>query len=291
MSKYYYLVSGLPAISLEDARPVYTVADFKTEIDPVLSAWDRQIVRWFFLKYDNRNLLAHLRNVSGMSFDERGVFPEATLKDICGLMKTEDHVPADVPVPGYFQTFIREYYARFEDLSAAESHVMWEDRLSSLYYNEAMKCRNKFMSSWFGMNLDINNIMTAVNCRNHGIDKEDYIIGNNEIAEQLRSSNARDFNIGNTFDYLTEIMQISEEKDLRLRERRIDVLRWNWLEEQTLSRFFDIESVIAYLLRLEMIERWLTLDKVSGEKTFRKLVHTMKNESSESLAKFKENNK
>jgi hypothetical protein len=291
MSKYYYLVSGLPAISLEDTKPVYTVADFKTEIDPMLSAWDSRIVRWFFLKYDNRNLLAYLRNVSGMNFDERGVFPEATLMDICELMKTEDRVPTDVSVPGYFRMFIREYYARFEDLPAEESHVMWEDRLSSLYYNEAMKCWNKFMSSWFGMNLDINNIMTAINCRNHGFDKENYIIGNNEIAKQLRSSNSRDFNIGNAFDYLTEIMQISEEKNLRLRERRIDVLRWNWLEEQTLSRFFDIESVIAYLLRLEMIERWLTLDKISGEKTFRKLVHTMKNESSESLAKFKENNK
>ncbi|MDR1524161.1 MAG: DUF2764 domain-containing protein [Tannerella sp.] len=291
MSKYYYLISGLPAISLDDTKPVYTIADFKAEIEPVLSVWDRNTVRWFFLKYDNRNLLERLRNVSGKVFDGRGVFSEVTLKDVCELMKTEDRVPADVSVPGYFQTFIREYYARFEDLPAEESHVLWEDKLSSLYYSEAMKCRNKFMSSWFEMNLNINNVMTAVNCRNHGFDREDYIIGNNETAEQLRTSNARDFNIGNAFDCLTEVMQISEEKDLRLRERCIDVLRWNWLEEHTLFRFFDIESVIAYLLRLEMIERWLTLDQASGEKTFRKLVHAMKSESSEILEKFKENNK
>ncbi|MDR2680016.1 MAG: DUF2764 domain-containing protein [Tannerella sp.] len=292
MSKYYYLISGLPAISLDDTRPVYTVADFKAEIEPVLSVWDRKTVRRFFLKYDNRNLLAHLRNVSGSAFDERGVFSEATLKDICELMKTEDRVPADIHVPEYFRTFTAEYYARFEDLpEAEESHVLWEDKLSSLYYGEAVKCRNKFMSSWFEMNLNINNVMTAVNCRNHGLDRADFIIGDNETAEQLRTSNARDFNLGNTFDYLTEVMQISEEKDLRLRERRLDALRWNWLEEQTLSRFFDIESVIAYLLRLEMIERWLTLDRVSGEKTFRRLVHTMKSESSETLEKFKENNK
>jgi hypothetical protein len=173
----------------------------------------------------------------------------------------------------------------------AEHSVLWEDKLSSLYYDEAMKCRNKFMSSWFEVNLNINNVMTALNCRNHGLDKERFIIGDNEVARQLRSSNARDFNVANSVDYLAEVMQISEEKDLRIREKRIDMLRWKWLEEHTLFRFFDIESVIAYLLRLEMIERWLTLDKTSGGETFRNLVYTMKNESAETLEKFKENNR
>jgi hypothetical protein len=291
MSKYYYLISGLPALSLDDTRPAYTVAGFKEETAPMLSAGDRRIMRWFFLKYDNRNLLAHLRDVNGKAFDGRGVFPEATLNDICELIKTEDRVPDGVSVPGYFRTFIREYYARFEDLSPEESHVLWEDRLSALYCNEAMKCRNRFMSSWFEMNLNINNVMTAVNCRNHGLDRDRYIIGDNEIAGQLRTSGARDFNIGSADDCLTEVMKISEEKDLWLRERRMDALRWNWLEEHTRFRYFDIESVIAYLLRVEMTERWATLDKTSGETTFRTLVHTMKNESTETLEKFKENNK
>lgn len=276
---------------MEDTKLTYSVADFKAETDPMLSAQDRRVVRWFFLKFDNQNLLAHLQNVREQNFDERGIFAEETLKEICGLMKTEDRVPSGVPVPGYFQTFIREYYARFEEVTAENAHVLWEDKLSSLYYHEAIACRNKFISSWFEMNLNINNVMTAVNCRNHGLDKERFIVGNNEVAEQLRSSNARDFNISDAFDYLAEAMQISEEKDLWAREKRIDVLRWNWLEEQTVRRVFDIESVIAYLLRLEMIERWLTLDKASGGKTFRRLVHAMKSESAETLAKFKENNK
>lgn len=31
MSKYYYLVAGLPELTLEDSKLSYTVADFKTE--------------------------------------------------------------------------------------------------------------------------------------------------------------------------------------------------------------------------------------------------------------------
>ena len=40
-SKYYYLVAGLPELSLEDSKLSYTVADFKTEIYPGLSASDQ----------------------------------------------------------------------------------------------------------------------------------------------------------------------------------------------------------------------------------------------------------
>ncbi len=36
MSKYYYLVAGLPELTLEDSKLSYTVADFKTELYPAL---------------------------------------------------------------------------------------------------------------------------------------------------------------------------------------------------------------------------------------------------------------
>jgi len=48
--------------------------------------------------------------------------------------------------------------------------------------------------------------------------------------------------------------------------------------------------VFAYLLKLEMIERWVTLDKVTGEKTFREIVGAMKHGSENALEEFKRNN-
>ena len=36
MSKYYYLVAGLPELTLEDSKLSYTVADFRTELYPAL---------------------------------------------------------------------------------------------------------------------------------------------------------------------------------------------------------------------------------------------------------------
>ena len=68
-------------------------------------------------------------------------------------------------------------------------------------------------------------------------------------------------------------------------------MKWEWLEEHTFFKPFDIESVFAYLLKLEMIERWVMLDKVTGEKTFREIVGAMKKGSENALEEFKRNNK
>ncbi|MDL2305496.1 DUF2764 domain-containing protein [Bacteroides sp. OttesenSCG-928-D19] len=290
MSKYYYLIAGLPALSLDDTKLTYSVAEFKTELDPVLSDADKELLRWYFLKYDQVNLLSYLRKTVAREFDERGIFSEEDIQEICHLLETEDKVPENVSVPPYLVKFVRAYYARFEEAEAADYRLL-EDRLSALYYDAAMHCKNTFLASWFEMNLNIGNVMAALNCYKYGLDKEEYIIGENETARQLRQSSARDFNIGSELDYMSELLQITEDPDFMMREKRLDVLRWNWLDEQVFDRTFDIESVIAYLLRLEMIERWVLLDKVQGEKTFRQLVTDMKRESSESLEEFKENNK
>jgi hypothetical protein len=133
-------------------------------------------------------------------------------------------------------------------------------------------------------------MLTAITCRKHGLDKAEYIVGDNEVAEALRTSNARDFGLSDEVEYLPELQRIAEESDLMVREKKIDLLKWKWLEEQTFFKTFDIESVYAYLLKLEMIERWVTLDKETGDKTFREIVGAMKKGSLNTLNEFKRNN-
>ena len=290
MSRYYCLIAGLPVITPDDTKLTYTVSEFKAELKPLLSARDKRLMQWFYLKFDNRNVLSFLRKMSEEHFDDRGNYSNDNIKELYDFLKAEERVPAKNPLPAYFTTFIRSYLARLENETSDDPRLL-EDQLSALYYEAAMKCGNEFMSSWFEMNLNIGNVLAVLNCRKYGLNREHFVIGHNELAEQLRTSNARDFHFNNPISYLSELMQISEETDLMMREKRLDLLRWKWLDEQTFFKTFDIESVITYMLQLEMIERWITLDKVRGQQTFRRLVSDMKRESAETLEEFKENNK
>lgn len=288
MSKYYYLVAGLPNIALDDSKLTYTITDFRRELDGVLSAEDKRLIDLFFLKFDNQNLLTQLA-WPDREGDMRGSITNEELQDLIKIVREDDTLPANSLIPPYFVDFLR-LYSGSDNQEETLSTISWEDRLATLYYAYAMKNSNEFVASWFEFNLNINNILTAYTCRKYGLDKADYIIGDNEIAEAIRTSNARDFGLGDTLDYLPALQRIAEESNLMVREKKIDLLKWEWLEENTFFKPFDIESVFAYLLKLEMIERWLTLDSTIGEETFRGIVGTMKKGSQNILEEFKRNN-
>ncbi|MCC8094220.1 MAG: DUF2764 domain-containing protein [Tannerellaceae bacterium] len=288
MSKYYYLVAGLPNIALDDSKLTYTITDFRRELDGVLSAEDKRLIDLFFLKFDNQNLLTQLA-WPDREGDMRGSITNEELQDLIKIVREDDTLPANSLIPPYFVDFLR-LYSGSDNQEETLSTISWEDRLATLYYAYAMKNSNEFVASWFEFNLNINNILTAYTCRKYGLDKADYIIGDNEIAEAIQTSNARDFGLGDTLDYLPALQRIAEESNLMVREKKIDLLKWEWLEENTFFKPFDIESVFAYLLKLEMIERWLTLDSTTGEETFRRIVGTMKKGSQNILEEFKRNN-
>ncbi len=290
MGKYYYLVSGLPDISLDDGKLAYTVADFKAEMEATLSAKDQKLIDLFFLKYDNANLLACLKEADA-PLDPRGRITREEFEAVYKALKEEEKLPKNEAIPAYHVTFIQRYLAEEQSEQKGEkAQVSWEDQLAALYYEAAMKAPNPFVAGWFELNLNINNVLTAITCRKYGFDKSLYIVGHNEIAEQIRTSNARDFGLSDAVEYLPELQRIAEETDLYARERKIDLLKWKWLEEQTFFKTFDLERVFAYLLQLEMIERWVNLDKARGEQTFRELVGAMKKGSDHALEEFKRNN-
>ena len=287
MSKYYCLVAGLPDITFDDSKLGYSVASFKEELDGVLTSADKKLIDLFFLKFDNKNLIAFIKG-SKAEPDLMGSITNEEFDAFYKALKNEEKLPKNKHVPSYMVEFLKSYVDS-ENREDAEE-VLWEDRLAGYYYHFAMKCRNKFVSGWFELNLNINNLLTVMTCRKYGLDKNQYVVGNNDVAELLLSSNARDFGLGDEYEYLATAQHLVDESDLMVRERKIDALKWQWLDEKTFYVPFDITSIFAYILKLEMIERWLTLDKTAGEKSFREIVGVMKTGSRNALDEFKINN-
>ena len=272
MSKYYYyLVAGLPELTLEDSKLSYTVADFKAELYPDLSDEDKKLIDLFYLKFDNANVLKLLKDKDA-AIDLRGNYSAEELVEFISSLKEGDEI-ADAVFPSYLSTFIFEYFN-----ATAEDDFLYEDRLAALYYEYAMKCKNKFVSSWFAFNLTMNNILVALTARKFKMDIAPLIVGDTEVCEALRTSGARDFGLTGEVDFLDQLVKISETEELVEREKKIDQLRWNWMEEATFFNYFTVERLFVFLLQLEMIERCISLDKEKGNQLFRSIIATLKDE-------------
>lgn len=270
-SKYYYLVAGLPELLMEDSKLNYTVADFKNEIYNGLSNSDRRLIDLFYLKFDNANVLKILKDKEA-TIDLRGNFSREELTEYIAIIKEEGEVNLQ-RFPTYLITFITEYFN-----ISGESNILFEDRLAALYYEFAMKCGNQFIASWFEFNLMINNILVALTARKYKWDVAGNIVGDTELCDALRTSSARDFGLSGEVDYFEQVQKIGEIAELVEREKKLDVLRWNWMEDAIFFNYFTIEQIFAFLLKLEIVERWISLDKEKGNQMFRMIIESLKNE-------------
>ena len=270
MSAYYYLVAGLPDISLDDGKLSYSVESFKSEIYPDLSVKDQYLLDLFYLKYDNENLLALLRNKDAVP-ERIGRFTADEL--LCVIDAVRDGDVPNKKYPPYFYDFVSLYFS----LNPDELYRA-EDLLASAYYVYAMKCGNKFVASWFEFNLNINNIQAAFAARKYKMDVPSVIVGQSEVCELLRTSNARDFGLNDLLSYFEPLQRVVEIDELVEREKKVDLLKWKWLEEESFFNYFTVERIFVFLLQMEMIERWISLDKEKGSELFRQMIQSLKDE-------------
>jgi hypothetical protein len=275
MSQYYYLVTGLPELSLDDNKLNYTVGDFKTEFYPQLSKEDQQLVDLYYLKFDNANLLKLLKDREAV-IDPRGNFTADQFVAVFKQFDEEGIITSPGSLPPYIIKFIQSYLAQQE--AGVTSDVLVEDWLAGLYYEYAMQCKNDFVSSWFEFNLNTNNVLVALAARKYKMSIAPLIVGDTEICQALKTSNARDFGLTTELDYFDQLLKISETDDLVDREKRLDQLRWKWMEDKTFFDYFSIERLYVFLLQLEIIERWISLDKEKGNQMFREIIDSLKGE-------------
>lgn len=270
MSAYYYLVAGLPDISLEGGKLSYTISDFRAESYGDLSAKDQALIDLFYLKYDHADLLSLLKDKDAVT-QGKGNFSSEDLLQLIASVK-EGEKP-DAKFPSYLYDFIAQYLA----LPADELYKA-ENLLASAYYAYAMKSKNPFIASWFEFNLNINNILAAFAARKYKMNVAEVIVGDTEVCEMLRTSNARDFGLSETLDYFEPLQRLVETDDLVEREKKVDQLKWKWLEDASFFHYFTVERLFVFLLQLEMIERWVLLDKEKGSELFRQMIQNLKDE-------------
>ena len=256
MANYYYIIAGLPDISFDDSKAGYSVEQFREEVYDALSAADRKVMDILNLENECRNLIGSER-----------------MEELVALVKAGDPAPKDVPA--FMYNFVQEWV----DESWRQKAAFAEDRLWSLFYEYAMSMGNGFVRSWYEFNLNMNNIMAAITARKYNLDIQKVIVGTGDVANALRTSGARDWGLSQEVECFEDVARLTEEDDLSQRERKADMIRWRWLEDNTFFNYFSVEKLFSYMVRLGMVQRWSSLDREEGQKLFRKLIGDLKQQT------------
>lgn len=271
MGNYYCLMAGLPDISLNDSKKAPTVAELKEECENVLSDSDKKLMSFFFLKYDCQNIVRLLKNPEASLLPNGNYSPEQYQDLITSAKEMNFNVHR---YPTFMSIFAREY-AYNKDTAG----FFAEDAMMLEYYKYAMGCSNKMIADWYEFNFNVTNILTAMIARKNGWSVGDYIQGDNEVTEIIRTNNTKDFSLSVEYDYVADLMKVVDETDPVQKEKKIDAFKWTWLDERTFFDIFSIDAVFAYFCKLEMLERWEHLDVEEGKATFTQIIENLRGEA------------
>lgn len=262
-------MASLPDIQLSDAKPQLNILQLKEEMAPVIDPKDEQLLYYYFLRFDCENLVRLLANPEA-DIDERGNFSREQYED---LMRSARELNFNVHrFPAFMSIFAREY-----PYNSGKEGWFARDAMMLAYYEYARTVPNKMMACWYQLNLDIQNILTALIARKQGWQISNYVQGGGPVVEAiLEHANQHDFDLAGDFEYVKELMHCADTEDPVEKERQIDALRWNWLEEQTFLEPFDINALFSYLARTEMLERWALLDVEQGKNRFTEIIENLR---------------
>lgn len=273
MANYYCLIAGLPEIDFSDSHPGYSMDELVEQLHESLTPWDaRLMANFFFLQRDCKNLVGYLKDPEA-ELMYQGAYTREQYKD---LVKSAEEMNFNVHrYPSFLSIFAREWA-----FNKDKKGYFPEDEILYLFYKYAIdNCSNKFVREWYQMNMDINNILTAILARKYGWNIADYIKGEGEVQEKLREENTPDFGLSREMDYMKELIQIADQDDPVKKEKMIDALKWLWLDDNTFFEPFGIESVFAYMCKLEMQYRWANLDVEKGKESFKQIIENLRGEA------------
>ena len=215
-------------------------------------------------------LVAGLREYS-LDADTKGFNARAIIEEILEGVSARDARCVRV---------VRSYSAIVDEDADNEDGIdtdrSFENALFSAYYDECAHSKSRFLRQWADFDRNLRNISAAVVARVTGRSAEQSVVGGDETSQQLKRSSAADFGLRGDVPYLEAVIAaVNDETNLVEKERKIDVIRWNQAEELSTFDYFNINALLAYLVKVNIVARWTRLDETQGREMLRRLMTSL----------------
>lgn len=260
---YYSLVAGLKEYALEADNKGFDVREIIETIRCELSSGDRRTLELFYGSCDVANLIG-LRS-GKTNFSPLGNFSREEL---------EQALEGKFRLPSY----LADVVAAYADPEGEEAERMdmtrpFERNLYESYYRACAASKCRFLREWSDFDRTLRNVCAAYSARRSGVAPETVVVGHDDITDSLSRSSASDFGLKGELEYLDDVVAaVSDERNLLEKERKIDRIRWRMSDELAISNYFDMAAILSYLVKVNLVERWFSLDEATGRRLYDKLL-------------------
>ncbi|MBR7170081.1 MAG: DUF2764 family protein [Alistipes sp.] len=265
-SNYYTLVAGLREYQLDADHKGFDPQAIRDEVLEHISGADAKQVKLLYAYYDCENLCARragrsvhnaLGNLTAEQIDEElqrpSLLPEALQRVLRAFADPEG-----------------------EDADQVATNDRFEKALFEAYYALCAKAGSHFLRQWGEFDRTLRNVSAAITARQLGRSIDEVTVGVGEVVEQLERSSAADFGLRGELSWLDQLIAaVGDETNLVEKEHKIDLIRWNESVELTAFDYFNINAVLAYLVRVNIVARWSMLDPERGRELFAQLMQSL----------------
>ena len=262
-TNYYSLVAGLREYALDGENKGFDVAAIVAEIlDGVKASAARQ-VRLLYGYYDCENLVA-LR-AGRAAFNPLGSLTREELAE---------ELKAPKKLPEALAAVVRAFAdPEGEDAETVDTTQRFEAALFEAYYGLCRRQGSDFLRAWAEFDRTLRNVAAAVTARATGRPVEEVTVGGGDAVDQLQRSSAADFGLRGELPYIDGVIAaVNDEPNLLEKEHKIDLIRWNEALELAQFDYFDIDAILSYLVRMNIVARWTLLDAARGRAMFDRLM-------------------
>ncbi|MFI3262421.1 MAG: DUF2764 family protein [Rikenellaceae bacterium] len=275
MSEYYCLTSSLKELNLDgDAKELNLDLVFE-EIEGSLAMKDGALYRDFKTQYDIQNIISLINGRS--MYITMGNLPQSAVEAVVESFKSDKNDASfeEGEFFGLDKVVIDVLRAYKNSITASELEINTslpiENILQTQYFRKMSTVKSAFLRKWFQFDLDMRNICSAFTARAKQRDITSIVVGEGDIQSLLVSSAAADFGLKGVFDYSDELFATLSMEDMLQKERKLDDIRWDKIDELVTFDYFNIEVILSYVAKVAIINRWLMLDEKVGREMLRKL--------------------
>lgn len=245
MKKYYYLIASLPLLEKKSAPDQY--GEVVQLINRNLSESDRELFQYLLYPTDIKYLMNQAAEARNLTPVYPHVLQPATIdhEDLLNIKKGKKNSPA------FLAEFFEENQKDIDELDL----IKIESLVIEKFYKYVFQQNDPFLKDYFTFDRDLKNLLVFANAKNKSFKPFQHLTGefNTDHSggkQNLENDIVRKYNLA---EELTNMITDTSPVEL---EKKIDKIRWEYIDELAAQSYFDLHALFAYFLKYQLKHRW-----------------------------------